>query len=102
MPCTDSTSSDDSSYQPAAPHSSAAVSSQVLAPGCRTVLNWPFENGLSSAGLPPGWPAAHSAYWLASDFRVGGMYASMTATVTPLPVSPDWATLYAPRTWAGV
>ena len=58
-PCTSSTSSDSSPYQPAASHSYGAVSCQVLD---RTWVYWPGANGLS----PVAW-----AYSFASDSMVG-------------------------------
>ena len=81
MPCTASTSSVSSSFQPASPpHSS-----------CRS-------NGVKSVSVY--WPAANcgSPFWAASALVsatiVGDAYASMIATVTPLPLSPcataDW------------
>ncbi len=91
MPCTDSTSSDSSPYQPEASH--ASVFCHPLVPPRRTSLYWPGLNGLS--------PVA-SAYRLASVAMVGEANASTTATRTPLPVIPDLATPYAPRICAGV
>jgi hypothetical protein len=46
-------------------------------------LNWPGPNGLSPTTV---------ANWLASARIVGGAYASMMATVWPLPVIPELAT----------
>src|SRR5215475_9430255 len=83
--CTASTSSVSSPYQPCGSCTTffllpAPDSGWWYVPGATTWLNWP--------PFMVGWPC-FDAYVFASVAIVGDAYASMIATVWPLPLLPD-------------